>query len=109
MEPNFLTVAVYGNRLVFHLTKMITKNYKLFTIGRLYFPSLFIIDKEGIIKYYTVNNLLCFISGNELIRILQSILYTKENLGHACPIDWKYSDKILSYHTLKSKIYFQTL
>lgn len=73
------------------------------------FPGLFIIDKEGIIKYYTVNNLLCGRSINELVRILKSIQYIKENLGQACPVDWNSGDKILYSHPLKSKVYFKTL
>ena len=73
------------------------------------FPGLFIIDKEGIIQYYTVNNLLCGRSINELLRILKSIQYIKENPGQACPVDWKSSDKILYSHPLKSKVYFKIL
>jgi len=37
------------------------------------FPGLFIIDKEGIIQYYTLNNLLFGRSINELLRMLNSI------------------------------------
>ena len=70
-------------QLVSDLTKTITKSYKLLTNEELYFPGLFIIDKEGIIQYYTVNNLLCDRSINELLRILQSIQYIKENQGQA--------------------------
>ena len=95
--------------LVSDLTKTITKNYKLLTNEGLSFPGLFIIDKEGIIQYYTVNNLLCGRSINELIRILQSIQYIKENPGQACPVDWKYGDEVLYSHPLKSKLYFKTL
>jgi peroxiredoxin (alkyl hydroperoxide reductase subunit C) len=83
--------------------------YKLLTNDGLSFPGLFIIDKEGIIQYYTVNNLLCGRSINELLRILKSIQYIKENPGQACPADWKYGDKILYSHPLKSKVYFKTL
>jgi peroxiredoxin (alkyl hydroperoxide reductase subunit C) len=72
-----------------------------------HFP-VFIIDKEGIIQYYTVNNLLCGRSVDELLRILQSIQYIKR-IGQACPVDWKYGDKILYSHPLKSKVYFKTL
>jgi peroxiredoxin (alkyl hydroperoxide reductase subunit C) len=95
--------------LVSDLTKTITKNYKLLTNDGLSFPGLFIIDKEGIIQYYTVNNLLCGRSINELLRILQSIQYIKENPGQACPVDWKYGDEVLYSHPLKSKLYFKTL
>jgi len=95
--------------LISDSNQSITRNYKLLTNDGLAFPGLFIIDKEGIIQYYTVNNLLCGRSINELIRILKSIQYIKENPGQACPVDWKYGDKILYAHPLKSKVYFKTL
>jgi peroxiredoxin (alkyl hydroperoxide reductase subunit C) len=95
--------------LISDLNQSITSKYKLLTNDGLSFPGLFIIDKEGIIQYYTVNNLLCGRSVNELLRILKSIQYIKENPGQACPVDWKYGDEILYSHPLKSKIYFKTL
>ena len=45
------------------------------------FPGAFIIDKEGLIQYYTVNNLLCGRSINEILRILESIQYLKKHQG----------------------------
>lgn len=95
--------------LISDLNKAITKQYKLLTNDGFAFPGLFIIDKEGIIQYYTVNNLLCGRNINELLRILQSIQYVKENPGQVCPVDWKYGDNILYSHPLKSKVYFKTL
>lgn len=95
--------------LISDLNQSITNKYKLLTNDGLSFPGLFIIDKEGIIQYYTVNNLLCGRSVNELLRILKSIQYVKENPGRACPVDWKYGDEILYSHPLKSKTYFKTL
>lgn len=95
--------------LVSDLNQTITKKYGLLTNDGLALPGLFIIDKEGIIQYYTVNNLLCGRSINELLRILKSIQYIKENPGYACPIDWESGQQALSSHPLKSKVYFQTL
>jgi peroxiredoxin (alkyl hydroperoxide reductase subunit C) len=95
--------------LISDLNQTITNKYKLLTNDGFALPGLFIIDKEGIIQYYTVNNLLCGRSVNELLRILQSIQYVKENPGQACPVDWKYGDKTLYSHPLKSKVYFKTL
>ena len=95
--------------LISDLNQNITNKYKLLTNEGLSLPGVFIIDKEGIIQYYTVNNLLCGRSVNELLRILQSIQYIKENPGQVCPVDWKFGDKILYSHPLKSKIYFKTL
>ena len=101
-------VAQLNYPLVSDLNRRITKKYELLTDDGFAFPGLFIVDKEGIIQYYTVNNLLCGRSVNELLRILQSIQYIKENPGQACPVDWNYGTKILYSHPLKSKVYFKT-
>ena len=95
--------------LISDLNHTITKKYKLLTDDGLAFPGLFIIDKEGIIQYYTVNNLLCGRSIDELLRVLQSIQYIKANPGQVCPVEWRHGDKILYSHPLKSKIYFKTI
>jgi peroxiredoxin 2/4 len=95
--------------LISDSTQTITRDYHLLTDEGLAFPGLFIIDKEGVIQYYTVNNLLCGRNINELLRILESIQYVKENPGHACPVNWEYGDPILYSHPLKSKLYFKEL
>ena len=103
--------------LISDLSQSITKDYKLLTDEGLGLPGVFIIDKEGIIQYYTVNNLLCSRSVNELLRILEAIQYVKKNPGQACPADKKLSsrmdsqsyDSILYSHPLKSKLYFRDL
>lgn len=94
--------------LISDLNQTITNKYRLLTNDGFSFPGLFIIDKEGIIQYYAVNNLLCGRSVNELLRILKSIQYVKKNPGQACAVDWKDSDQVLYSHPLKSKIYFKT-
>lgn len=60
-------------QLISNLNQTITNRYKLLTSDGFAFLGVFIIDKEGIIQYYTVNNLLCGRSINELLRILQSL------------------------------------
>ena len=95
--------------LISDSNRVIINKYKLLTNDGFSFPGVFIIDKEGIIQYYTVNNLLCGRSIDELLRILQSIQYVKENPGYACPVDWKYGDKVFYSHPLKSRGYFKTL
>lgn len=103
--------------LISDLSQTITKDYKLLTEEGLALPGVFIIDKEGIIQYYNVNNLLCSRSISELIRILKSIQYVKKNPGQACPVNWEpssfknfqQSDQILYSHPLRSKLYFRDL
>ena len=69
------------------------------------FPGLFIVDKEGIIQYYTVNNLLCGRSINELLRILRSIQYIKDDM---IKIDWLFhlQKKVRKLYMLQLKIVF---
>lgn len=95
--------------LVSDLTQSITNDYKLMTDDGLALPGLFIIDKEGILQYYTVNNLLCGRSINEILRVLESIQYLKEHPGQACPADWKSGGKTIYSHPLKAKLYFKEL
>ena len=109
LDPNQGGLGKLNYPLVSDLTQSITSTYKLLTPDGLALPGLFIIDKEGIIQYYTVNNLLCGRSINELIRILKSIQYIKEHPGQACPVDWKLGENILYCHPLQSKIYFKKL
>jgi peroxiredoxin (alkyl hydroperoxide reductase subunit C) len=66
--------------LISDLSRNITKDYKLLTEEGLGLPGIFIIDKEGIIQYYTVNNLLYSSNVNELLRIIKSIQYVKKSL-----------------------------
>ena len=81
-------VGILNFPLLSDFTKVISKNYQTLTTDGFTFPALFIIDKEGIIQYYTVNNLLCGRNLNELVRTLQSIQYIKKNPGQVCPVDW---------------------
>lgn len=90
----FLLSTQYSNNLtelqyplISDLTQKITNNYQLLTDDGLCLPGLFIIDKEGIIQYYTVNNLLCGRNVSEILRVLRSIQYLKENPGKLCPVD----------------------
>lgn len=95
--------------LVSDLTHKITSDYKFLTDDGMAFPGVVVIDKEGVIQYYTVNNLLCGRSINEILRVLESIQYLKEHPGQACPADWKSGDKTIYSHPLKAKLYFKEL
>ena len=96
----FLLATRYQNNLkeldyplISDLTQKITNNYKLLTDDGISFPGVFIIDKEGIIQYYTVNNLLCERNVNEIIRVLRSIQYVKENPGQTSNGRWDFKIK----------------
>ena len=74
--------------LISDLTQNIANKYRLLTDDGLCLPGAIIIDKDGIIQYYTVNNLLCGRNVSEILRILRSIQFLKENPGRVCPADW---------------------
>ena len=95
--------------LVSDLTHKITSDYKFLTDDGMAFPGVVVIDKEGVIQYYTVNNLLCGRSINEILRVLESIQYLKEHPGQACPADWKSGGKTIYSHPLKAKLFFKEL
>jgi peroxiredoxin 2/4 len=107
--PNQGGLGTLNFPLISDLNQSISSTYKLLTNDGLALPGLFIIDKEGIIQYYTVNNLLCGRSTIELLRILKSIQYIQENPGQSCPVNWEFGDNILYSHPLKSKVYFKKL
>lgn len=94
--------------LISDLTQKITKNYQLLTEDGLCLPGLFIIDKEGIIQYYTVNNLLCGRNISEILRVLQSIQFSKENPGKNCPDEWKNIEQSINSHPLTLKSYLKS-
>lgn len=74
--------------LISDLTQNIATKYRLLTKDGLCLPAAVIIDKDGIIQYYTVNNLLCGRNVSEILRILRSVQFLKENPGQVCPADW---------------------
>jgi peroxiredoxin 2/4 len=51
--------------------------------------ALFIIDKQGILQYATINNLDFGRSINETLRTLKAIQHTRSHAGELCPVDWE--------------------
>ena len=95
--------------LLSDLTQQISRDYKLLTDEGISSAGLVIIDKQGIIQYYSINNSLCGRSINEILRVLKAIQYVQNHPGQVCPVDWEYGDKTLSSYPLKSQIYFKEL
>ena len=91
--------------LISDLTQKITNSYQLLRQDGLACPGLFIIDKEGIIQYYSINNLLCGRNITEIIRILRAIQYVKANPGQICPVNWDLGDKNLPANIWNSRNY----
>jgi peroxiredoxin 2/4 len=67
---------------------------------------LFIIDKDGILQYATINNMAFGRSIDETLRTLQAIQHVQSHPDEVCPIDWQPGDKTMNPDPVKSKIYF---
>lgn len=56
------------------------------------YRSTYIIDPKGILRQYSMNDLMVGRSIDELIRLLQAFQFTEEH-GEVCPMNWKVGKK----------------
>lgn len=95
--------------LVSDLKKEISAAYNVLTDEGIALRGLFIIDKEGVIQYATINNLAFGRSVDETLRVLQAIQYVQTNPEEVCPANWKPGDKTMIPDPVKSKDYFSAI
>jgi len=69
------------------------------------FRGLFIIDRKGILRQMTVNDLPVGRSVDETLRLVQAFQFTDEH-GEVCPANWKPGQKTMVADPRKSKEYF---
>jgi len=55
---------------------------------------LFIINKDGILKHVTINDLELGTNVDEVLRVLDAIDFSEEH-GEVCPASWKKGDKAM--------------
>jgi peroxiredoxin 2/4 len=70
---------------------------------------LFIIDKEGIVQYTTINNLSFGRSVEETLRTLKAIQYVQSHPDEVCPAGWQEGDRTMNPDPIKSKTYFASV
>ncbi len=70
---------------------------------------LFIVDKEGVIQYATVNNLAFGRSVDETLRILQAIQHVQSHPDEVCPAGWTPGAQTMNPDPVKSKDYFASV
>lgn len=69
------------------------------------FRGLFIIDKKGILRQITINDLPVGRSVDETLRLVAAFQFTDEH-GEVCPANWKPGDKTIKPDVEKSKSFF---
>jgi peroxiredoxin (alkyl hydroperoxide reductase subunit C) len=67
---------------------------------------LFIIDKDGVLQYATINNLAFGRSVDETLRTLQAIQHVQSHPDEVCPAGWQPGAKTMIPDPVKSKVYF---
>jgi peroxiredoxin 2/4 len=67
---------------------------------------LFIIDRDSVIQYATINNLSFGRSVDETLRILQAIQHVQSNPDEVCPAGWQPGEKTMTPDPVKAKEYF---
>lgn len=58
------------------------------------YRGLFLIDKQGIVRHQTVNDLPIGRNVDEVLRVIDALQFTEE-YGEVCPANWKKGDKAL--------------
>ena len=77
------------------LTKQISKDYGVLTPdGAISFRGTFIIDKSGILRHSSVNDLPVGRSPEETLRLVQAFQHVDEH-GEVCPANWKPGKKAM--------------
>ena len=92
--------------LVSDLTKKITADYGILLEGGVALRGLFLIDKGGIVRHITINDLPLGRSVDEAIRVLDALQHFEKH-GEVCPADWKPGALTIKPGVKESKAYFE--
>jgi len=81
--------------IVSDLNKDISRDYGVLLEGfQVALRGLFIINKEGVLKHVTINDLELGRNVDEVLRVLDAIDFSEEH-GEVCPANWKKGDKAM--------------
>ena len=92
--------------LVSDLTKKIGADYGVLLEDGIALRGLFVIDKGGIVRHITINDLPIGRSVDEAIRVLDALQFFEKN-GEVCPADWKPGKATIKPGVKESKEYFE--
>ena len=90
--------------LVADLTKSISADYGVLLEGGIALRGSFIIDKGGVLRHITINDLPLGRSVDEALRVLDALQHFEKH-GEVCPADWKPGS--LALDPKKANEYFQ--
>ena len=73
--------------LVADITKSIARDYDVLLNDSVALRGSFLIDKDGTVRHSVVNDLPLGRNVDEMIRMIDAMIYTNEN-GEVCPAGW---------------------
>lgn len=91
--------------LVADLTKKISCDYGVLLDGGIALRGLFLVDKGGVVRHITINDLPIGRSVDEALRVLDALQFFEKN-GEVCPADWKPGKATIKPGVKESKEYF---
>lgn len=92
--------------LVADLTKSIARDYDvLIHDAGVALRGTFLIDREGVVKHQTVNDLPLGRNIDEYVRLLDALQFTEEH-GEVCPANWEKGSKSMKPDVAGLKDYF---
>nr|QCI06589.1 2-Cys peroxiredoxin [Erythroglossum lusitanicum] len=109
MDRNSGGVGNLNYPLISDLTKEISLSYNILTDEGKALRGLFILDKEGVIQHFLVNNLDVGRSVDETLRLLKAIQYVKNNPDEVCPANWQPGQSTIISNPMNSKEYFSSI
>lgn len=80
--------------LVADLTKEIARGFDVLFDEAVALRGSFLLDKDGTVRHAVINDLPLGRDINEMIRMVDTMLYTNEH-GEVCPAGWKKGDKAM--------------
>jgi alkyl hydroperoxide reductase subunit AhpC len=90
--------------LVADLTKKISEDYGVLLPGGIALRGLYVIDKAGVLRHITVNDLPLGRNVDEVLRVLDALQHFEQH-GEVCPANWRKGDATIN--TKKPGEYFQ--
>lgn len=94
--------------LLADLGKQAAEDYEVLLGDGIAARGVFIIDGEGVLQSYTVNNLGVGRNVNEIIRLIEGFKFVAEH-GEVCPADWNPGDDTMKPDPVGSQKYFATV
>ncbi len=94
--------------IVSDINKTIARDYDVLVNGEgIAYRGAFLIDKTGIVRHQTINDLPLGRNVDEFVRLVEALQYTEEH-GEVCPANWRKGQKAMKATQGGLKTYFGT-